>query len=415
MSYRISARPLVELACKSLLLFLACLLAHTCLVRPAAGQTADSAQPAANPPAFWGLEFSPDGKWLAAATRTRGQGGPIVLWRVEDWRPQVVRMEPTGGLHVAFSPDGTLLAYSTRSPRVHLLEVPSGKLVRTIEALPGRQGLVYGVAFSPDGRSLLTAGADHKIHVWNVADGSHVRAIEGHTDTVCVVALSPDGALLLSGGEDCTCRLWDMASGDELWEFRTFGSIVRRVGFSRDGRYFFTSSYDGKTRLRDTKTRELRFAAPGGSDCAAMTRDNRLLVTTGYGTTFNAYRVDFGPPSPQQQQRVLALIRQLDDDDYDIREAAFNEILEIGAVADPLLKEALDDPSPEVRMRAKLLRRQTMSPKPTAELTGHRGDSEVLCFSPDDKLLATGCRGGDLKIWSVPDFKELVSLTAPVE
>ncbi len=58
------------------------------------------------------------------------------------------------------------------------------------------------------------------------------------------------------------------------------------------------------------------------------------------------------------------------------------------------------------------MRKQVMSPEPIAELSGHRGNLEVVCFSPDDKLLAAGCRGGDLKIWNVPDFKELVTLAA---
>ncbi|MEE8452644.1 MAG: WD40 repeat domain-containing protein [Thermoguttaceae bacterium] len=55
-----------------------------------------------------------------------------------------------------------------------------------------------------------------------------------------------------------------------------------------------------------------------------------------------------------------------------------------------------------------------MSPEPIARLSGHRGRLEIVCLSPDDKLLATGCRGGDLKIWSIPEFKELVTLIAPL-
>jgi hypothetical protein len=38
---------------------------------------------------------------------------------------------------------------------------------------------------------------------------------------------------------------------------------------------------------------------------------------------------------------------------------------------------------------------------------------ENVRFSPDGKLLATGCRGGDLKIWSVPEFENVLTLHAP--
>lgn len=392
----------------------ACLLAAASFSPAAEAQTADSATPSAVPPAgIWGLEFSPDGKWLAAAANARGHGGPIVIWRVQDWKPQVVRMEPTGGLHVAFSPDGKLLAYSTRSPQVGLIDVSSGKLARSIKALDTQQGTVFSVAFSPDGKSLLTSGTDRKIREWNLADGSPTRTFEVHSDTVNGIALSPDGLLLLSGGGDHESRLWDMRSGEVIQVFKPGDGIVRRVRFSPDGRFFLTSKWDGKTRIRDTGTRQLRAVLSTGSNSAALSRDNRLAATTSYGATVNVYRLQLGPPSQDQLQRIRRLIRQLDADDYSVREAASKEIAEIGMAAEPFLKEVLDAASPEVRIRARRLRKRVMSPKPIAELTGHRGDLEVVCLSPDDKLLASGCRGGDLRVWSVPDFKELVTLTAP--
>lgn len=391
------------------------LCAITCMSHVVPGQAAEAIKSSAEQSAgFWGLQFSPNGRWLAAATNVRDHGGPIVVWRVGKWQPQIVRMEPTGGLDVAFSPDGRLLAYSTRSLHVGLLEIPSGKLVRSINAFSAEKGSVFGVTFSPDGKSLLTCGTDRMISVWSVADGSLLRTFEGHSDEVTGIALSPDGSLLLSGSSDHTSRLWDARTGEAIQVFEPADSIVRRVRFSHDGKFFLTSKWDGKTRVRETKTRQLRVVIPGGSDCAALTRDNRLLAATSYRAPFHVYRIQFDGPTSEQKERLHELIRKLDDDDYSIREAATEEIAAIGMVADPLLREALAASSPEVRMRARLLLKRVMSPEPVAELTGHRGDSEVVCFSPDDKLLATGCRGGDLKIWSVPEFKELVSLTAPV-
>jgi WD40 repeat protein len=390
----------------------ACLLAAVCLCLAAEAQTADPATPSAVPPAgIWGLEFSPDGKWLAAGTNARGHGGPIVIWRVQDWTPHVVHMEPTGGLHVAFSPDGKLLAYSTRGPQVGLIDVSSGKLARSIKALDTEQGIVYSVAFSPDGKSLLTSGTDRRIKEWSLADGSLKRTFEGHSDTVNGIALSPDGSLLLSGGREDESRLWDMSTGAVIQVFKPGDGIVRRVRFSPDGRFFLTSKWDGKTRIRDTTTRQLR-AVLTGSNSAALRRDNRLAATASRSTV-SVYRLQLDPPSQEQRQRIRRLIRQLDDDDYSVREAASEEVAEIGLVAEPFLKESLDAASAEVRVRARRLRKRVMSPQPIAELSGHRGDLEVVCLSPDDKLLATGCRGGDLRIWSVPEFEELVTLTAP--
>jgi WD40 repeat protein len=227
------------------------------------------------------------------------------------------------------------------------------------------------------------------------------------------IAVSPDGALLLSGSNDYSSRLWNLLTGEVLQVFETSEGIVHRVRFSADGRFFVTSKWDGKTRVRDTEIRQLRALVSNGSNCAALTRDNRLLATASHRSAVSLYRLDLGPPTQEELQRFHTLIQQLDDDDYAIREYVSEEIARIGMVTDPLLKEALDASSPEVRMRARLLLMRIMSPEPLAELTGHRGNSEVVCFSPDDKLLATGCRGGDLKIWSVPELTERISFTAP--
>ena len=309
---------------------------------------ADSAKPSvASAAMIWGLEFSPDGKWLAAATNVREHGGPIVIWRVEDWEPQVVRLEPTGGLDVAFSPDGKLLAYSTRTPLVSLLEVPSGNFIRGIKALDTEEGTVMGVAFAPDGESLLTAGTDGIIREWNLTDGSLRRTFEGHADTVYGIAVSPDGSLLLSGGRDHESRLWDMPSGKLIQVFKPGISIVRRVRFSPDGSLFLASSWDGVARIRETETRQLRAVLKGGSNSTAITRDNRLIATARHRTTANVYRVELAPASKEPSQRIRALLVKLDDKEYSVREAAAKAIAQIGIVAEPFLREALDSASPE--------------------------------------------------------------------
>ncbi len=398
--------------------WIACLSAVVFFNLAAGVQATDSAKPATvSASSIWGLEFSPDGKWLAAATKISGHPAPIVIWRVEDWKPHVVQMEPTGGLDVAFSPDGKLLAYGTRSPRVGLIDVASGKLLRHIKALDKHKGSIYSVAFTPDGKSLLTAGSDGVIREWNPSDGSLKRTFKGHTETVHGIAVSPDGSLLLSGSYDHKSRLWDMHGVKTLKVFHTSDLIVRRVGFSRDGRFFLISKYDGTTRIRDTKTQQLR-AAIVGSSSATISRDNRLAITASHNTTTDVYRLELDPPAKDRLQRIKHLIAQIDFEDYAVRESASKQIEKIGMAAEPLLREALKSASPEVRIRARRLRKRVMSPQPITKLSGHRGDVEVVCLSPDDKLLATGCRGGDLKIWSVPQagktgFKELTTLTEP--
>jgi WD40 repeat protein len=77
-----------------------------------------------------------------------------------------------------FSPDGTLLAVGqggeTDTGRVHLIEVASGKLLRTVS---GHQYGVTDVRFSADGRYVLSAGRDTTLRICQTDDGKEVARL----------------------------------------------------------------------------------------------------------------------------------------------------------------------------------------------------------------------------------------------
>jgi HEAT repeat protein len=57
-------------------------------------------------------------------------------------------------------------------------------------------------------------------------------------------------------------------------------------------------------------------------------------------------------PRDADRDRMLALIRQLGDDDYFAREQASTQLVAVGDMALPLLRQALKNPDPEVMLRA---------------------------------------------------------------
>ena len=375
-----------------------------------AGGQEKAAVPAAKPAVIWGLKFSPDGKSLAAATSVSAkEGGTIVVWDVADGRPRLVHFAENGGADVAFSPDGKLLAFSTWGPRVGILDVSSDKPVR---AWTAHEGKVPALVFSADGKLLATAGMDRTIKLWDVATGERKQTLEGHGGAVEGVAFSPDGAMLLSGGMDSTARLWDLTTGKECRSFQPNQFIVRRVSFSSDGRFFLTSRWDGRVRIQEAASGQLRAVFRGGSQSAALSADNGLLITSGWGAA-HVYRTDLRPLSAEREAEVRKLIRRWEDDDYQVREAATREIGLIGLPAEPLLREAMKSPLAEVRLRARRLRQKIMSPDPSAELTGHAGEVEVVAISPSGDILATGCRGGEVKVWESKTFREVITLRPP--
>jgi serine/threonine protein kinase/WD40 repeat protein len=113
-----------------------------------------------------------------------------------------------------FSPDGKLLAAGTTGGKCVVWEVATGQVIAT---LPMPSDTYCGYAhFSPDGTRLLTAdGRDHA-RLWNAATGEPCSAILN--DAVADrIGFSPDGRWFFTGGNS-SLRIWDGKNGRPVSE-----------------------------------------------------------------------------------------------------------------------------------------------------------------------------------------------------
>ncbi|HKO99575.1 MAG TPA: caspase family protein [Pyrinomonadaceae bacterium] len=173
------------------------------------------------------VAFSRDGKMIAAAggiTGSSGFGGPPVgfvqLWNLQSAKQEWLNDFQQNQLEahaVGFSVDGSLLAVGDVAGQVKLLDVRTGKLIRS---LSGEGGAVRSIAFYPHRKFLASIGGDSMTRLWATDTGELLASmIEFDNNNWLVVA--PDG--LFDGTAEAIQEVsWRMSGSNNTVTFDAF-------------------------------------------------------------------------------------------------------------------------------------------------------------------------------------------------
>jgi WD40 repeat protein len=217
----------------------------------------------------WSLAFSPDGTALAVGRGDPWVGpGSLQVYDVAtgeilaNTRP-AHPSDPSFSLsiyHLAFSPDGTLLAIVDGHLKVHLWDAVTLEEHTVLRRLP--DWYMTRVAFNSDGTLLAAAGGwtacdgwntvcsaedvEGHILVWEAETGEPFALLDGHPGGAQAVVFSPDGQLMASSGYD-KIYLWSTVTWEIMAELEIQGAST--LTFSPDGTLLATGGEDGKIRL----------------------------------------------------------------------------------------------------------------------------------------------------------------------
>ena len=191
-----------------------------------------------------GAAVSPDGHWLATATRKEGQAQPVLLWDLATRKTAATLATITTEFtnfwlrpgSITFSPDSKWLAFATMWGGLRLWDVAARIEIANLPASNPSNGPL-GLAFSPDGNTLAYSENDYgSIVLWDVANRSVRTRFTGHQSFVTTLAFSPDGQRLASSSQDRIIRLWNLPEGREMFGFTNRNGGFTSLAFSPDSR-----------------------------------------------------------------------------------------------------------------------------------------------------------------------------------
>jgi RNA polymerase sigma factor (sigma-70 family) len=328
------------------------------------------------------LVFAPDGKTLASGTG----GGEIKLWDPNTGQARITidRNESYWKFSLAFSPNGKVLASGSghgpgnqNTGAIRLWDVASGK---ELPALQDRDVFVTSLAFSPDGQTLAVGLKDYWIRLWNLTTGKPFRQwqaegnFRGSPDFA--LAFSPDGKTLATETQVLlgdkyfsigpVVRTWEVATGKKRLEFRGHRGQIKTFAFAPDGRSLSTGSEDttvliwdltGDSRAGVLTDRELTalWTDLESDDAAKAFRAmSRLSRTPAQSVPFIKERLK--PIRAPNAARIGRHLRDLESEQFAVREKATEALHQLGESAEPDLRRAIaDKPTAELRKRVELL------------------------------------------------------------
>jgi WD40 repeat protein/DNA-binding winged helix-turn-helix (wHTH) protein len=335
------------------------------------------------------LAYSPDGTVLAYGDA----GGSVHLWQMAEDELLLTLKQHRGWVwSLAWSPDGQILATGGDDQTVILWDARSGEVLRTL----AETNAVWAVAWSPDGRTLASGSFDRTVKLWNPETGVCLRTLLGHDDLVAAVAWSPDGSRLASGSLDRRIKLWNAETGVCLQTLLGHDGGVRAVAWSPDGSTLASSGADCTVKIWEIDSGTVLNTLVGHRNLVsalAWSPDGASLVSGGYDRQAIVWDVSTGKPLKVLPGHTSAV--------WSVDWCPVTSIVATGSYDKTVKLWDVDSPKGTLCERGECVR----------TLEGSTSGICSVAWSPDDRLLASGGEDNSIRLWDAQTGNCLQTLT----
>jgi WD40 repeat protein len=327
--------------------------------------------------------WSPDGKKVAA---TIALDGTLQVWNATTGKE--IRKLPQGRpwiIALAWSPDSRRLALLKPEGSVWVVDVSTGKDVRT--PLPPSEGgtTCACLAWSPDGKRLAAATVNNRIILWDSTTGKLQGTLRGPGPWLASLAWSASSKRLVAASSTGVVEVLDVVTGRRVKTLREPAGRVSWLAWTPDGRRLISGSPDMGFKLWDTRTGQPVPAASWQPPAFRLIPDQRVawepgslrLAVAAHDGTVQVW----DSASGREVGRLRGRRMRQSDQVQALTWAPAGKCLAVSH-ADGLLE--IWDPA------------SVVEPVPLGEPPSfiHR-----LAWSPDGRRLAAGRDDGSIKVW----------------
>ncbi|OQV13222.1 putative WD repeat and SOCS box-containing protein 1 [Hypsibius exemplaris] len=253
--------------------------------------------------------------------------------------------------------------------------------------------------FNTKGNLVLAVGlAGGDIKVWDMATGRIALLLQDHSDAISSLEFSRDGSfILVSAAKDKSVNLWDLPDDGNMFHSlipeRGWVQPVRQVAWSPNGQHIVTVG-DGKTALlweleTFTVVKSLQGHLNDVTGCR-FSADGKLLYTSSLDTRVICWNIQTG--------QIVGRYEHMTPPPSAIFAAGTNDHEVIGLdVKQSRLATICNDGFLRVW---DISSEEVKDPIARVEISP---DARSLAFAPDERSIAIGCQGGFLQFYSFPE------------